>query len=682
MVKKIFSFSVLLCTFFIACNNKVDEPVSTNVSERSVFFDKSGMDSTVAPGDDFFSFANGGWVTATEIPDDQSRWGSFNVLYEDNLAKMKGLLEIATAANGAEGSVDQKLGDYYASGMDTATREKLGAKPVQPYIKDMKALKDEEALMQYFVKAAVLGKPSIYGLYVGADEKNSAQNIPNFSQTLTTLPSKEYYFKVDSASEASRLALREYATKLFFLAGMDSTTAKANGQSILDFEIQLAKFHRSPVELRDPQKNYNKMALSDAEKQWPNLRLKAFFAETKTNPDSINVSQPEFYAALNTFVKSQPLRLWKTKLIFDHLNNSADFLTSAFSTAKFEFTKTFSGQKVESELWKKMVAKLNAGLGDMLGKIYVEKYFPSDAKSRMDELVKNLGIAFDKRIGDLDWMSDSTKIKAKQKLNSFMKKIGYPEKWKNYDDVTIDRASFYANGQSIEQHNIKEEIAKIGKPVDKTEWGMTAPTVNAYYNPTNNEIVFPAGILQFPFFDASADDAINYGGIGMVIGHEMTHGFDDQGSQYDAVGNMSNWWQEVDNKNFKAKTAMVVKQYNAFTVLDSVHVNGELTLGENLADIGGLAIAYDAFKMTKQGKDTVTIDGFTPDQRFFLGYAQVWRTKARDERLLSQVKTDPHSPAQFRVNGPVQNFTPWYNAFGVKPGNKMYLAPSQRAKVW
>lgn len=673
--------STFCIVFLFSCKNKNDKTV-TSATGRTVFFDKTGMDTSVKPGDNFFEYSNGAWVKATAIPDDQSRWGNFGIIYEDNLAKMKSLLENAGTGKAANGKAEQKLGDYYASGMDTVAIENAGATPLKPVLEEINALNSDTAVVDYMIKAYAKGRPSLYGLYVGADEKNSSMNIPVFTQTGTSLPTKNYYTKTDSASEAARQALVSYASKLFSLTGIDTTISNKKAKTILDFETQLAKFERTPVEMRDPQKNYNKMSLATADKQWPNLKLKTFFSNINKTPDSINVSQPEFYSALNTFIKSVPVDTWKTKLSFDYIKANATLLSTPFTAAAFQFSKTFSGQKVDSKRWKKLVNRANAGLGDMLGKLYVDKYFTPEAKSRMDELVLNLQKSFENRINNLEWMSDSTKIKAKLKLSAFLKKIGYPEKWKNYDDVTIAKDNFFANAQSISQHNVKESIDKIGKPVDRTDWDMTTPTVNAYYNPTNNEIVFPAGILQFPFFDAKADDAINYGGIGMVIGHEMTHGFDDQGSQYDNLGNLKNWWLVSDNEKFKAKTKGVINQYNGFTVLDTVHINGELTLGENLADIGGLAIAYDAFKMTKQGKDTVKIDGFTPNQRFFLGFAQVWRQKSRDASKLALINTDPHSPEMFRVNGPVQNFDPWYTAFNVQPGDKMYLAPDKRAHIW
>lgn len=676
-----FFLSAICIACLFSCKNNQDKTATTTTG-RTVFFDKAGMDTTVKPGDNFFEYVNGAWVKVTAIPDDQSRWGSFNIIYEDNLAKMKSLLQNAENAKGVAGSAEQKIGDYYASGMDTATIEQAGITPLKPVLDKIAAIKDNAGVVEYMLQAYAKGEPNYYGMDVGADEKNSSRNIPVFYQNGTSLPTKNYYTKTDSASGAARNALVTYASKLFALTGSDTSMAQQKAKTILDLETQLANFQRTPVEMRDPQKNYNKMAVATVETQWPNLRIKDLFASINASPDSIDVGQPEFFSALNTFVKSIPVETWKTKLSFDYIKSNATLLTKPFNEAAFTFSKTFSGQKVDSDRWKKMVNRSNAGMGDLLGKLYVDKYFTPEAKKRMDELVSNLSTSFQNRINNLDWMSDSTKTKAKLKLNAFLKKIGYPDTWKKYDDVTISKNDFFANAQSIRRHNIKESTDKIGKPVDRAEWGMTAPTVNAYYNPTNNEIVFPAGILQFPFFDANADDAINYGGIGMVIGHEMTHGFDDQGSQYNDVGNMQNWWLTSDNDKFKAKTKGVVAQYNGFTVLDTVHINGELTLGENLADIGGLAIAYDAFKLTKQGKDSVKIDGFTPDQRFFLGFAQVWRQKARDASRLASINTDPHSPEMYRVNGPVQNFDPWYKAFNILPGDKMYLAPEKRAHIW
>lgn len=674
---QLLSLSAMIIIAGASCKSE-----KTEEKPSKQYFDVTGMDSTVKAGDDFYLFANGGWLKTATIPDDQGGWGSFYTLYEENLQKLKGILEEAATSKTEKGSIEQKLGDYFASGMDTAAIEQKGAEPLKPMLAKIDAVKSTKELVDLLHESFAVGEGDLIGFYVGADEKNSTQNIVSLYQAGTSLPEKDYYTRTDSASEATRAALLKYIETVFTLTGVDAATAAANAKKILALETDLAKVQRSAVELRNPQANYNKMSVADFDKKNPNIGLSAMFQKMGIKTDSINVGQPDYFAGLNKMLGTQPLELWKTKLKYDYISNNSGLLSKSFVDADFEFDRVFSGQKKQSIRWKKMVNRVNSGLGELLGQAYVKKYFNEDAKKRMDELVNNLQTAFKARIEKLDWMSDSTKQRAITKLSTFLKKIGYPEKWKNYDDVNIDRNDFFANAKSVRLHNHKESIGKIGKPVDRTEWGMSPPTVNAYYNPTNNEIVFPAGILQFPFFDVNADDAINYGAIGMVIGHEMTHGFDDQGSQYDEKGNMKNWWSKEDGDKFKSKTGGVVKQYNEFTVLDNLHVNGELTLGENLADIGGLAIAYDAFQMTAQAKDSTRIDGFTPAQRFFLGYAQVWRIKTRDESLRTRVNTDPHSPEMFRVNGPASNFDPFYAAFNVKEGDKMYIKPEERAKIW
>lgn len=672
-----YGFSALLVLGASSCKRE-----HTSEGPAVSYFERSAMDSTVKPGDNFFQYANGGWLKTAVIPDDQTGWGSFYLLYEDNSKKLRGLLEDAAKSNSAKGTAEQKIGDYYASGMDTVTIDKLGAQPLKAVLAKIDAVKNYKELMDLVADLGASGENFLVGMYVGSDDKNSTMNIAGFYQTGTSLPEKDYYTRDDSASKASRKALVDYAGKMFTLTGVDAATAAKNGETILKLETEIAKTQRTPVELRNPQANYNKMSMADLEKQFPNIGWKTYFEKQNIKTDSVNIGQPGYYAGLSKLLASQPIDAWKTKLKFDYISSNAGLLSSDFSKADFEFDRIFSGQKTDRERWKKMTSRVDRGLGELLGQIYVKKYFTEDAKKRMDELVNNLQKAFENRIQNLDWMSKDTKERALTKLHTFLKKIGYPEKWKNYDDVVIDKNNHFANAKSVLAHNHKEDVVKIGKPVDRTEWGMSPPTVNAYYNPSNNEIVFPAGILQFPFFDAKADDAINYGAIGMVIGHEMTHGFDDQGAQFDEKGNMKNWWSSEDSTKFKAKTGGVVKQYSNYVVLNDLHVNGELTLGENLADIGGLAIAYDAFKMTKQGKDTTRIDGFTPDQRFFLGYAQVWRIKNRDEVTRTQINTDPHSPAMFRVNGPSANFTPFYTAFNIQPTDKMYIKPEERAQIW
>ncbi len=469
---------------------------------------------------------------------------------------------------------------------------------------------------------------------------------------------------------------------LFKLTGTDSITATKNATIIYELEKKIATGHKTNIELRDPQANYNKLSLTDIDKQFPNIQFSTFLKSLKVSTDSFNICQLIFFKQLNNLLASEPIENWKIYLQFHAIGNSANALSQPFVDASFNYYKVLTGQEKQKPRWERMTNAVNSYLGDALGQIYVKQFFPPEAKQRMLDLVNNLQKAFETRITSLDWMSDSTKVLAKAKLYTFLKKIGYPDVWKDYSSVTISNNSHFNNVLATRKFEHDYEFSKLGKPVDKNEWGMSAPTINAYYNPTFNEIVFPAGILQFPFFDLAADDAINYGGIGMVIGHEMTHGFDDQGAQYDKDGNLKNWWGTSDNVKFKAKGQSVIDLYNSFTVLDSVHVQGALTLGENIADMGGLAIAYDAFKLTKQGQSTEKMDGFTPDQRFFLSLAQIWQEKMKDAGLRTQINTDPHSPAQFRVMGPLMHFEPFYKAFNVKEGDKMFIAEKDRIKIW
>lgn len=676
-----FALPVFTSIALAACGDNAKEQAAAPA--RSSFFDKAGVDTTVRPQDDFFQYANGLWMKNTAIPKDQSGWGSYYTLYDENRKQIRAMLEQAAAAGGASGSMEQKLGDYYSSGMDSVAIDKLGAAPLKPMLSKIDAVKDYKELMTIVADIiAAGGNDGLISMQVGADEKNSSMNILNLYQSGLSLPEKDYYTKQDSSSKAARNALVKFATRLFTLTGTTAEAAEKDAAALLALETRLASFSRTPAEQRNPQKNYNKMSVADLEKQSPNINWQGIFTKMNVKTDSINAGQPEYYTGLSQLLALQPVEVWKAKLKFEYIKGNAALLSRDFVNASFDFNKNFSGQEQDDPRWKKIVNRVEAGLGEMVGQLYVKKYFTEEAKRRMDALINNLQKAFEKRINQSDWMSDSTRKRALVKLNTFLKKIGYPSKWKNFDDVTISKSDFFANAQNIRLHHQKETTAKIGKPVDRTEWMMNPQDVNAYYNPTNNEIVFPAGILQFPFFDVNADDAINYGAIGMVIGHEMTHGFDDQGSQYDEKGNMQNWWSKEDGEKFKAKTGVVVKQYNGFTILDSLHVNGELTLGENIADIGGLAIAYDAFKMTQQAQGNEKIDGFTPDQRFFLGYAQVWRLKTKDEAMRVRISTDPHSPEMYRVNGPAMNFDPFYKAFDVKEGDKMYLKPADRARIW
>ena len=654
-----------------------------DVPKRIVFFDKSGMDTTVKPGDNFFLYANGKWIKDTKIPGDENSWGLGNILYNDNQKHLHSILDDVSVDDNPAGSKEQKVADLYKSGMDTATIEKLGYDPVKPLLAKIDTVKDYKGLWQLAAAGFKNGDGFLLGFYVSPDDKISTKNVAHFDQTGLTLPEKGYYFKTDSASKKIRDEYVKYIAKLFTLTGVDPKMAASKADGVLKLETEIAKSHLSPEELRDPQKNYNKFTSADFQKQMPDLDLAGAFQLMGLKTDTVLVGQPAYYKGLDSLLKNQPITAWKDKAAFGVLDGAATSLSKNFVNAHFAFYgKTLNGQKRQKERWKTIVDKVDGGLGELLGQLYVKKYFTPEAKQRMLALVNNLQSVYRDRIEKLDWMSPETKKQAIAKLDIIVKKIGYPDKWKTYDDVDINKDGYYNNLQAIAKHDYNEGLKKVNKPVDRSEWTMTPPTVNAYYNPTFNEIVFPAGILQYPFFDNDADDAITYGAIGLVIGHEMTHGFDDQGRQYDKDGNLKDWWTKEDAEKFKTKVKVMIDQYNQFTVLNNIHVNGNLTQGENLADIGGLAIAYQAFKNTPQGKGNTKIDGFTPDQRFFLSCAQVWRSKRSDELTRMLINVDPHSPGMYRVIGPVSNMPEFYKAFGIKPGDKMYRDEKDRVKVW
>jgi len=667
-MKKVY-FSILLFAALLLTQNC-----------KSQFLDKSAMDTTVKPGDNFWLYANGNWNKTAVIPSTENSTGSFFDLRKKSREAMQSLCETAAATKAPMGSVDQKVGDMYASGMDTITINKLGYAPLKPYLQEINNLKDTKAAIAFVTAHQAMNDIILYNFGVQPDDKNASMNIASFFQGGLALPEKDYYFSTNAKIVNQRKAYIAYITKVFELTGDDSITAAKNAATVLSFETRLAGGHSGNVELRDPVANYHKMSKADLAKLAPHLDWSAVYTGLKITTDSFNIGQPKFYQTLDSMYTAVSIKDWIQYLRFHEINNNAPILSKDFVTANFEFYgKVLSGQQKQKPRSETIASAVDGTLGEALGQLYVKKYFTDSAKQRMIRLVNNLQQVYNQRIQALTWMSDSTKIKAEAKLAAFLKKIGFPDKWKEYN-ADIKRDDYFGNYVRLGKFEYDYQMSFEGKPVDRTLWGMTPPTINAYYNPYYNEIVFPAGI--FPFFDPAADDAINYGGIGMVIGHEMTHGFDDQGSQYDLNGNLSNWWTADDKTKFDAKTAAVVKQYNAYTVLDSLHVNGELTLGENLADIGGVTIAYQAFQNTPEAKSNKKIDGFTPDQRFFLGVAQIWRMKSKEALQLQRIKTDPHSPAMWRVNGPLSDFTPWYTAFNVKPGDKMYKPVSERIQVW
>jgi putative endopeptidase len=652
-----------------------------NTSEKT-YVRILGIDSTIKPGDNFFMYVNKVWYDTAQIPPSQSGVGAYMFMNYPQRLRLGAILDSVSKANNTAGSIEQKIGDFYASGMDTATINKLSYNPVKPILAAIDSISNVPSLMKFVATDAKFNKNSILAFYVGADNKNSSMNIGHVYQAGIALPERDYYFKTDPSSLGIQQAYRDYLTKLFELTGSDSAKAKQDAVTVYNIDKQLAAAHKTNVELRDVNANYNKMSVADLAKRQPNIDWVNVLDYLGAKTDSIDVSQPAYYDKLNTALKSVPINDWKVYLKAYSLNNYAAALSKSFVDAEFEFNKIISGQAVQKSRGEQMASILDRSMGQALGQLYVKKYFTEAAKKRMLELVNNLQKAFAERIRKLDWMSDSTKQKANEKLFAITKKIGYPDKWREYNNVNIVKGKYFENLASAAAGNYQYDLAKLNKPVDRTEWFTTPSTVTAYYNPSANEIVFPAGILQSPYFDENADDALNYGGIGMVIGHEMTHAFDDQGAQFDKEGNVKNWWTKDDYEKFKAKTQQVVNRYNTFTVLDTMHVKGAMTLGENTADIGGVAIAYDAFKMTKEGHDSAKVGEFTPDQRFYMSIARIWRVKMKDEFLRLWINNNPHSPPMWRVNGPLMNSAHFYDAFKVQPGDKMYLDPKDRINIW
>jgi len=649
------------------------------------FIDPANMDLSVKPGDNFFEYANGTWIKKNDIPAKETRWGSFNILHQENTDKLLALLkEVSKTPGQPKGSLKQRVGDLYASGMDSLKIEKAGYSPIKPDLARISKITDLNGVINEMIVERVNGDGSpLFGSGVGADSKHPTVNIVEFRQGGTSLPDRDYYLKDNARNQKIQGAYKKYIVTLFTLTGTSADDAAKNANTIYTIETALAKAQLSRVEMRDPKKTYNKFSVADFDKMTPHLNWTQLLPEMKLKGvDTVNVAQPDFFKAADALLASTSVDDWKVYLDWSILKGSAGSLSSPFVKASFDYGSVLSGQKVQTPRKERMSGLVDGSLGELLGQLYVKKYFTPAAKAYMVNLVNNLKGVLGDRIKRLDWMSDETKQHALKKLNAFTVKIGYPDHWQTYAGLVIQRGNYYGNLKRISRWRYNFNISQLGKPVDKKRWGMTPPTVNAYYNPSNNEIVFPAGILQFPFFDFKADDAVNYGGIGAVIGHEMTHGFDDQGRQYDADGSLRDWWTKDDADKFKTRADQVVDQYNAFTVIDTLHVNGKLTLGENLADLGGLNIAYEAFKRTKEGQSNTKIDGFTPDQRFFLSWAQVWRGSQRPEAAAQRILTDPHSPEQYRCDAPISNIDAWYAAFNIQPGDKYYKKPEDRIHVW
>ncbi|GAB3468970.1 M13 family peptidase [Massilia terrae] len=642
------------------------------------------FDDGVRAQDDFYEHVNGKWMKTTDIPADKSSWGSFQKLQDDTQPQLRGLIEAAIAKHAAAGTDDQRIADYYASFMDEAKLEKVGLAPLKAEMDKIAALKDKSELPAVFARMSKLGVNTPYDFGIHQDNKDSTKYVADIGQGGLGMPDRDYYLKTDDAKLSdTRAKYLAHVEKMLSMAG--DKNAAANAKAIVDLETEIAKVQWTKVELRDPIKAYNKVELAklaDMAPGWDwNTWLKGTGIQGKVS--YVIVGQPTFLKGFSEIVAKTPIDTWKAYLQAHLVESYANYLNKAFLDEHFAFYgTTLSGVKEMEPRWKRGVGAVEGAMGESLGKLYVAKYFPAERKARMEKLVHNLLSAMKEDINTLDWMSPETKKAAQTKLAKFTVKIGYPNKWKDYSKLVVKQDDLVGNVMRARGVAYDRELDKLGHPIDRSEWGMTPQTINAYYNPEMNEIVFPAAILQPPFFDAKADDAVNYGGIGAVIGHEISHGFDDQGSQYDGDGNLRNWWTDADHKNFEAKTKMLIEQYNAFEPVKGYHVNGALTLGENIGDNSGMAIAYKAYKLSLKGKPAPVIDGLTGDQRFYMGWAQVWRTKMREATAIVRVKTDPHSPGEFRANGTVRNQPAFYEAFGIKAGDKMYLAPKDRVIIW
>lgn len=667
-----FLLSIALVTF-IACQ--------TGTTEKP-FIAINGIDSTLRPGNNFFNYVNGKWYDTAQIPASQSGVGAYRFMNFQQRLRLQSILDSVSKSNNAPGSLEQKIGDFFASGMDTTTINQRGFEPLKTGLDRINGIAKITDMITFIADEAKLSNLYLIAFQVAPDQENSSINMGHIYQAGIGMPDRDYYFRTDSATVAIQKAYKKYLTDLFTLTGNDSALAQKNAALVYNIEKQLAASHKTNIEMRDIKGNYHKMALIDLNKRQANISWATYFNTLGAAMDSLDVAQPGYYDKVNSLLKSIPLGDWKIYLKANYINNYADYLSKPFVDAYFEYNKALTGQAMQKTRGEIMANAVDNYLGMALGQLYTKLYFPESAKTRMLELVNNLQKAYSNRIDQLTWMSDSTKQKAKEKLFAITKKIGYPDKWRDYSHVTVVRNKYFENVVSAAANNFQYNIAKLGKPVDKTEWFTTPSTVTAYNNPLANEIVFPAGILQVPYFDNDADDALNYGGIGMVIGHEITHTFDDQGAQFDKDGNVKNWWTPQDYEKFKAKTQQVIDLYSKFTVLDSVHLKGALTVGENTADISGVAVALDAFRMTKQGQDTTRIGGFTPIQRFFISVARIWRVKMKDEYLRYWVNNDPHSPPMWRVNGPLMNMPAFYSAFNVKPGDMMFLDNDKQIRIW
>jgi putative endopeptidase len=656
------------------------------VAQFGKAIDPANMDATVKPCEDFYNYADGGWIKANPVPADKSRWGAFEQLADHNRDVLKSILgEVSARKDWPKGSIEQKVADFYASGMDEAAIEKAGMVPLKPLFAKVEAVRNAGDLAAVLGQLRAGGMGAGFGFAVSQDPKESTRYIGSLSQGGLGLPDRDYYLRDDARSKEIRDRYVTYVAKMFQLAGEAPDAATAGAADVMDLETKLARASLTRVENRDPQKTYNKMTLAELQAQAPGFDWMSFFTQVGvTQVPALNVRQPQFFRAFAGLISAEPASRWRTYLRWHLIRGAAETLPKAFQDESFAFNgRVLNGVPQQEERWIRVQTMTDRVLGEALGQLYVRRAFSPEAKTKMIDLVANLRAALKERIEMLPWMGPATRAQALRKLAAFGVKVGYPDTWRDYSALEITRDSYAANVMRAQRFETARNLARIGKPIDRTEWGMSPPTVNAYYSASMNEIVFPAGILQPPFFDPDADAAVNYGGIGAVIGHEMGHGFDDSGSQFDADGNLKDWWTEADRAAYKARTDLLVKQYDAYEALPGEHVNGRLTLGENIGDLGGLTIAYVALQKALAAKgQPAAIGGFTPGQRFFLNWAQVWRQTIRDEARRVRLATDPHSPGQFRTNGPLSNMPEFAGAFGCAAGSPMVRPEDVRTSIW
>ncbi|MEZ5035314.1 MAG: M13 family metallopeptidase [Chitinophagaceae bacterium] len=669
---------LFLISILAACKNESNKETKPDVVAQNI-------DSTVAPGEDFFQYANGTWIKNNPIPDDRSSTGIWYLVIEENMKRLKKIAEEAAAAHAAKGTSSQKIGDFWTIAMDSAKLEKDGLKPIEPWLQKIDAIKDVPSLLATSIELRKIGSGTLFSSYVTQDDKNSDVMSYKLSQGGIGLPEREYYFKTDSATVNIRNQYVNYIAKMLAYTGEDSAAAMSAAKNILALETKMAKASRKLEDLRDPNRNYNKMAITDLGKMNKTINWADYLKAVGVKDiDSVIVGQPEFFKALDQILISVPIADWKNYVKFNFVADFSNALPEKFGNAAFEFGKLFSGAKVRQDRWKRAIQSTESAMGELLGQLYVKEYFNEKTKERYSQLVENIKDAMKTRIAALTWMSDSTKQKAFAKLAAMKKKVGYPDKWKDFIQMEIGKDSYFQNLVNANSWWYNYNINKLGKPVDRDEWDMYPQTYNAYYSTSNNEIVLPAGIFTVPGYkDEELDDAVVYGYAGAsTIGHEITHGFDDQGRQYDAQGNLKNWWTKNDEDEFTKRADVMIKQFDEFEPVKGYHINGKATLGENIADLGGILLGIEAFKKTDEYKENKIIGGLTPMQRFFCGYAIGWLGHTREESLRSRLLTDVHSPAKYRVNGPFADVDEFYKTFNVQPGDKMYRPDSLRVRIW